>query len=169
MNKLSIRPRNFENFEAFRPSGLGPGPQNCLPGLLSGLGSPSKATFRRLYRPIFPSKTTFWRLYRPIIPSKTTFWRPCRPILPSKSTFWRLYRQIFPSKTTFWRPYMPNLPIFLVLEDETCMTDPSTHMPNETPQQLPILLVLDDETCMTDPSIHKFRKDCCSHLMTKHA
>ena len=31
------------------------------------------------------------------------------------------------------------------------------------------LFVLDDETCMTDPTIHKFHKDCCSTLMTKHA
>ena len=108
MNKFSIGLRGlwiffwtFSGFSSFWPC---PGPQNCLPGLI-----------------------TFWP-WQP-------FWRPCRPIFPSKATFWRLYRPIFPSKTTFWRLYMPNLPILLVLEDETCMTDPSTHMSNKTPQQ----------------------------------
>ena len=78
-----------------------------------------------------PAGPTFW--------PRQPFWRPCRPIFPSKTTFWRLYRPILPYKTTFRRVFSP------------------------------ILLLLNDETCMTDPSIHKFHKDCCSYLMTKHA
>ena len=79
-----------------------------------------------------PSRPVSWRPYRPTLPSKTTFWRPYRPMLPSKTTFGRLYRPIFPYKTTFWQPFWP---ILLVLDDETCMTDPSTHKFNQTPPQ----------------------------------
>ena len=71
-----------------------------------------------------PAGPTFWP-WQP-------FWRPCRPIFPSKATFWRLYRPILPYKTTFRQPFSP---ILLVLDDETCMTDPSTHKFNQTPPQ----------------------------------
>ena len=51
INIFSIGPRNLWTLQSFRPSGLGPGPQNCLPGLLSGLGSPSGDLAGRSFRP----------------------------------------------------------------------------------------------------------------------